>query len=245
MTDDRIDDPSRRGPLRDEPVAEVHPETERVVDTDARHVEPVTPAERDAELRQHRDAAYRREKQEFGGMRFGTAFFGWLTATGLTVLLGGLATAVIAGLGGATNTDVTKAATRDPGATSIAGVVVLLVVLLIAYFAGGYVAGRMARFSGAKQGVAVWLWGVVVGVVLAIVAAIAGSQFDLLGRIGALPRISFDGGQAVGGILALVGVLVVTIVGAILGGVVGMRFHRRVDRVGLATTLPDERVTAA
>lgn len=221
MTDNRMPEPADRRPSREEP----DPIRTTDADTDPRPIEGIRPTN-------DREAAYRREKDEFGGIKFGTAFFGWLTATGLTVLLGALASAAIAGLGGATNTDVTDAATDAPAATSIAGVVVLLVILLISYFAGGYVAGRMARFSGAKQGVAVWIWGLVVAIILAIVAAIAGSQFDLLGRVGALPRISFDGGQVLGGVLALVGLVAVTIVGAVLGGVVGMRFHRRVDRVG-------------
>jgi ABC-type dipeptide/oligopeptide/nickel transport system permease component len=34
-------------------------------------------------------------------------------------------------------------------------------------------------------------------------------------------------------VLGLVGVLVVTLVGAILGGLAGMRYHRKIDRVGL------------
>ena len=38
------------------------------------------------------------------------------------------------------------------------GVVVAAVVLFVAYVCGGYVAGRMARFDGIKQGLAVWGW---------------------------------------------------------------------------------------
>src|SRR5438094_442689 len=37
-----------------------------------------------------------REKEQFSGMRFWTAFFGWLTATGLTVLLIAVVSAVAA-----------------------------------------------------------------------------------------------------------------------------------------------------
>ena len=33
---------------------------------------------------------------------------------------------------------------------------------LVAYCIGGYVAGRMARFSSAKQGISVWLWQVMI-----------------------------------------------------------------------------------
>ena len=43
--------------------------------------------------------------------------------------------------------------------------------LAVAYFAGGYVAGRMSRFDGARQGLGTWLLGLVVTVVLAVVGA--------------------------------------------------------------------------
>jgi len=42
------------------------------------------------------------------------------------------------------------------------GAIALLVVLFVAYFSGGYVAGRMARFNGLKQGLAVWVWALVI-----------------------------------------------------------------------------------
>jgi hypothetical protein len=42
-----------------------------------------------------------------------------------------------------------------------AGGIGLLVILALAYFCGGYVAGRMARFDGARQGIGVWLWGLI------------------------------------------------------------------------------------
>ena len=50
----------------------------------------------------------------------------------------------------------------------IVGGICLLVIALIAYFAGGYVAGRMSRFDGGRQGLAVWIWSVAVVVVLAV-----------------------------------------------------------------------------
>jgi hypothetical protein len=40
---------------------------------------------------------------------------------------------------------------------------VLLVILFVAYYCGGYAAGRMGRFNGMKQGIAVWLWALVAG----------------------------------------------------------------------------------
>jgi len=53
----------------------------------------------------------------------------------------------------------------------VTGAVVLLVILALAYLAGGYVAGRLARFDGLRNGVLAWI----VGVIVTIVAAIAGS----------------------------------------------------------------------
>ncbi len=46
-----------------------------------------------------RDDVVRAEKERFGGIKWGgSAFFGWLTAIGMTVLLSALATAI--GVGG-------------------------------------------------------------------------------------------------------------------------------------------------
>src|SRR5664279_1579500 len=61
----------------------------------------------------------------------------------------------------------------------LVGAIALLVILFVAYFCGGYVAGRMARFHGARQGLAVWLWGIAMAVIFAALAAVAGSQYNL------------------------------------------------------------------
>lgn len=170
-----------------------------------------------------------RQKDEFGGMHFGVAFFGWLTATGLTVLLLAILTGIGAAIG-TSNGDAAKVAQQNPMSSGVVGVIILLVVLLIAYYAGGYVAGRMARFSGIKQGVAVWLWAVIVTVILAIAGAIAGAQFDALSQLGTLPAGTFSGSNIAGSIVGVLAVAVITLVGAILGGLTGMRYHRKVDR---------------
>ena len=55
----------------------------------------------------------------------------------------------------------------DVGTVTLAGGIALLVVLFVAYYCGGYVAGRMARFNGARQGLAVWVWALVIAAVVA------------------------------------------------------------------------------
>ncbi|MFS0852950.1 hypothetical protein [Microbacterium sp. 179-I 3D4 NHS] len=181
-----------------------------------------------------RDDVHRREKAEFGGFKFGSAFFGWLTAMGTTVLLTALVGAIGAAVGASNDTTPEEVADSALGTVGVLAVIVIGLVLLVSYFAGGYVAGRMARFSGAKQGIAVWIWAVAVAVVVAIVTAIAGSQWDILGSLQGFPRIPVTPETAtLTGILTAVGAAIVTLVGAILGGLAGMRYHRKVDRVGL------------
>jgi hypothetical protein len=184
--------------------------------------------------RQQRDEAVAAQKERFGGMKLGSAFFGWLTATGLAVLLTALLSAVGAGVGVANDADpaeLADQAAQDPGTVGLVGGIVLAVILFVAYFAGGYVAGRMARFDGAKQGVAVWLWAVVIAVVLAVVGVVAGNQFNVLSQLNGFPRIPVDEGTlTTGGIIALVVTAIITLVGAVLGGLAGMRYHRRVDQ---------------
>lgn len=183
------------------------------------------------------DDVLAREKETFGGFKFGAAFFGWLTATGAAVLLTALAAALGAAIGlsqAESVDDAANTAADNADDVGVISVIVVGVVLLVAYFAGGYVAGRMARFSGLKQGLAVWLWAVLIALVVAVVTAIAGSQWDVLGNLNSFPRIPVTPETATTtGILTALGAAVITLVGALLGGMAGMRYHRKIDRVGL------------
>lgn len=170
------------------------------------------------------------ERERYGGAKVGSAFFGWLAAMGLAVLLTTLLAAGGTALGLA-NPDT--AGNLDAGDASIAltGAVALLVIIFLAYLGGGYVAGRMARLDGARQGLAVWLWAVLAAVALAVVAVVAGKEYDVQAQLNSLPRIPVGEGDLTRtGIAAAVAAAVVSLVGAVLGGVLGMRYHRRVDR---------------
>ena len=79
-----------------------------------------------------------------------SAFFGWLVAIGIGVLLTALLSAAGAAVG---LTEVSEGEARSNAETiGIVGGALLILVGLIAYYAGGYVAGRMSRFDGARQG---------------------------------------------------------------------------------------------
>ena len=184
----------------------------------------------------NRETAVARQKERFGGIKVGSAFFGWLAATGMAVLLTALVAAAGTAVGLANNTDVNEAvnqAARNSGTVGLVGIIVLLVILFLSYYCGGYVAGRMARFNGAKQGLMVWVWALIAAIVVAILGLVAGQQFNVLANLNSFPRIPINEGQlTTTSIIAAVVVAVVALVGAVLGGLAGMRFHRKVDRAG-------------
>jgi hypothetical protein len=172
------------------------------------------------------------QRARFGGIKWGAAFFGWLSANGLAVLLVALLSAAGVALGLAQGVDTADEAADQVESIGIGGGIALLVVLFLAYLAGGYVAGRMSRFDGARQGLAVWVIGLLVVVVLAVVGVALGAEYNVLQQLN-LPRIPIDEGTATtAGIITLVAVLLVTLLGAVLGGKLGDRWHRKIDRAG-------------
>jgi hypothetical protein len=173
------------------------------------------------------------QRAVFGGIKWGAAFFGWLSANGLAVLLTALISAAGVAIGLTQGVPSTQEATAQADTIGIVGGIVLLAILFLAYLAGGYVAGRMARFDGARQGVAVWVIGLLVVIALAVLGAVLGSQYNVLSQLN-LPRIPVGEGEATtAGIIALVAILLVTLLGAVLGGKLGERYHRKIDRAGL------------
>jgi hypothetical protein len=173
-----------------------------------------------------------RQREEFGGVNWGAAFFGWLVAIGLGALLVGLVAAMGAavGLTDASGTDAAGNVTE----IGIGGTIVLLAMLVIAYSCGGYVAGRMSRFDGARQGLGAWLIGLIVTVVLAIAGAVLGAEYNVLERLD-LPALPVgDSELASGGALALALIVLGTLLAALVGGKAGERYHRRIDRAGFS-----------
>jgi hypothetical protein len=175
-----------------------------------------------------------REREEHGGVKIGSAFFGWLAATGMAVLLSAVlaATGLLAGEATGTDSASEAAGTLDLQVEelSVIGVVVALAIWFVAYYCGGYVAGRMARFDGVKQGVAVWLWAIVVAVAIGVLAWVAGDDYSVASG---LPEIDVETATTPRVLIGVVVVALTSLAGAMLGGLAGMRFHRKVDRTGL------------
>jgi MFS family permease len=175
--------------------------------------------------------AQRRQRDEYGGLNWGSAFFGWLVAVGIATLLTALLSAAGAAVG-LTETSASDAAGKAD-TLGIVGGVLLLAILLLAYYAGGYVAGRMSRFTGPRQGLGVWLIGLAVTLVLALAGALLGAKYNVLSQLN-LPRIPVDeGALGSGALIALAAIVLGTLLAAVAGGKAGTHFHRKVDRVGL------------
>jgi hypothetical protein len=172
-------------------------------------------------------AMHDRQRVRFGGIRWGSAFFGLLSAIGLAAILLGIVAAAGVTVGVSKIEDVTQGNADTIG---LGGAILVLAILALSWFCGGYVAGRMARFDGMRQGIGVWVWTVVIGLVLAIAAIIGGSEYDVFARLN-LPNVAVgDQTLTTGGAITLAAGLIVTLIAAIAGGKVGDRFHRRVDR---------------
>ena len=167
------------------------------------------------------DPAYR-------GFKSGAAFYGWLIAIGLTALLTGVISAVAAAVDYAITVDRSEAE-ANAGTIGIVSGVVLVLMMAIAYYNGGYVAGRLARFDGARQGFGVWAIGLIVTLVVAGIGALAGSQYDVLDRVD-LPSIPIaDETLTAGSLILAAAVLLVSLLAAVIGGKAGQRYHKRID----------------
>jgi hypothetical protein len=175
--------------------------------------------------------ARQRQRESFGGTNWGAAFFGWL----VTVGLGALLTALVVAAGAAiaiSEFESVGEASAETETIGLAGGIALFVVALIAYSAGGYVAGRMSRFDGGRQGVAVWLWSLVAVGILALLGAVAGEEYNLFAALD-LPRIPVDEGElTTGGIVVMAAIVLGALLAAIAGGKAGEAYHRRVDHAG-------------
>jgi hypothetical protein len=210
-----------------------HPAAESATARDRNQTAAVAESDvRDNAPRPTRQSVLERQREEFGGFQWGADFFGWLVAVGIATLLMALLGATGAAVG-LTNADATDA-TDKASTIGIVGGVLLLVVLLLAYYAGGYVAGRMARFNGPRQGFGVWLIGLLVTIGLAVAGVLFGAKYNILSGLN-LPRIPVDEGSlTTAGLIALAAVVIGTLLAALAGGKAGTHFHRKVDRVGLA-----------
>ena len=182
------------------------------------------------------EAAEEREdrlRDMYGGVDWLASFLGFvfvLVAGALFSLVAGL---VLVPLG--ISPDLTGA---ELGAAAITGLVLVAILVFLTYFFGGYVAGRLARFDGGRNGAMLLLWTGVTVLILALVNAVLSGflpagvsegignlvQNNVFSTIGGLSQLG------VTGVLIFAGALLVALLGGFLGGRLGSRYHAEIDR---------------
>jgi hypothetical protein len=183
-----------------------------------------------------RDRAALTRQAGIGKLSLISVLAGVLVAYGAFAVLAALAGAAAAALG--LNTDLSANNWAELG---VGSAIVAAVVLLLAYLFGGYVAGRMARRAGLLHGLAVFILALVI---VALIAAIAASQTDTsairdnLRNLG-IPTSGAEWGDV--GTLAGIGSLAAMLVGALLGGLLGERWHTKLTRRAASSDYGPER----
>lgn len=172
-----------------------------------------------------------------GKVSMASVLAGMLVAYGAFALLG----AMTAGILNAAGIDTTALTTNDWRRLGVGGGIAAALVLLVSYLFGGYVAGRMARRAGALNGLAVFLFGLLVAV--AVGAAIstqtdADNIVDNLRTLG-VPTSGSEYGAI--GTVAGIGSLLAMLLGSVLGGLAGERWHGKLLARALDPTVGPER----
>ena len=173
-----------------------------------------------------------RQREEYGGINWGAAFFGFLVAVGMAAILLGILSAAGAAFG---LTDISQSqANANADTIGLVGGLLLVAVVAIAYYCAGYVSGRMSRFDGARQGVGSWAIGLVVAIALGVAGWLFGPDWNVFDKLG-LPNVPIDNGTlTTGGAIALAAVLILSLLAAMGGGKAGERYHRKIDRYAIA-----------
>jgi amino acid transporter len=173
-----------------------------------------------------------RQREEYGGINWGAAFFGFLVAVGMAAILLGILSAAGAAFG---LTDLSQSeANSNADTIGLVGGILLVAVLAIAYYFAGYVSGRMSRFDGGRQGLGSWAIGVVVAIALGVAGWLIDPDWNVFDKLG-LPHVPIDqGALTTGGAIALAAVLVLSLLAAMAGGKAGERYHRKIDRLAFS-----------
>jgi hypothetical protein len=163
-------------------------------------------------------------RDRFGGIDLPASLVGMLTAIAVLILLGGIVGAAIGAIG--YQTGLSGDNVED---ISLASLIGGLVVLAIAYLIGGWTAGRIARYDGARNGLMTAVWTIVLAGALSALAAWFGSEYDVFANV-QLPQW-FDRDALTSTALASGLAAVATmLVAGLIGGLWGTRYHRLADQ---------------
>jgi hypothetical protein len=162
-------------------------------------------------------------RERFGGIDLPASLVGMLTALAMVVLLGGLVAASVGSIGYQTGLNGNNV--NDISFASLLGG---LAVLFVSYLIGGWAAGRIARYDGARNGLMTGVWTIVLAAVLSGLAAALGGKYDVLSKVD-LPQWFNRDAITTAALLSGAAAIGVMLLGGLLGGLWGTRYHRLAD----------------
>jgi hypothetical protein len=173
-----------------------------------------------------------RLRDMYGGVDWLASFLGWVFAVVIASVFSTVAGLVLVPLG-----FPPEISGGQLGASVLTGLAVLGVLIFLTYFFGGYVAGRLARFDGGRNGAMVLAWTFIVALILALVALVfAGFLPDLAANSirnlaqGTASAVGTLAGAGLAGIVVGVAALLLALLGGFFGGRLGSRYHAEIDR---------------
>jgi hypothetical protein len=200
------------------------------VDENVDSARPVTRTERTTGTDPY--AGIHAARERFGGIDIPASLVGMLTALSTVIILAGLVGAAFGVVGYQTGLE------ENAQDLSIGSLIGGVAILFVAYLIGGWAAGRMARYDGARNGFATGVWTLIFAGILAALGAWAGSEYDVFENVD-LPQWFDSDAFTTAAIASGIGAILAMFVGGIIGGMWGERYHRRAD-----STIADTRMDA-
>lgn len=178
------------------------------------------------------DTGIARAHDRFGGFDIPAQLTGMLVAIALTLLLGGIAGAIIGNIAYQTGLR------GNLEEISIGSLITGLVVLFVSFLLGGWAAARIARYDGGRNGLMTAVWFLILTALLAGLGIWLGAEYNVVGRV-SLPNW-FDAwfsndDVTTGAVISGIGAIIVALLGGFLGGLWGEQFHRRADETIAST----------
>ena len=173
-----------------------------------------------------------RLRDMYGGVDWLASFLGFVFAVVAAAVFSLIAGLVLVPLGFPPNLGG-----GEIGAAVITGLVLLGLLIFLTFFFGGYVAGRLARFDGGRNGAMLLVWAFIAVLVLALAAGVfsgflpsgvSESVSNLLDGVSS--TVGDLAGAGAVGIAVAVGALLLALLGGFLGGRLGGRYHTEIDR---------------
>jgi len=171
-----------------------------------------------------------------GKVSFISVLAGVLVAYGAFAVIAAITAAVLNAVG----VDTASLSDNDWRDAGIAGAAITAFVLLLSYLFGGYVAGRMARRAGALNGLLVFVLSVVIMAVIAGLLSVQADSDQVASNLRTLGLPTTGEEWKSIGTVAGLGSLVAMLLGSLLGGTLGERWHGKLLKRALDPSVGSE-----